>query len=150
MNLTLEQIKSTYFVESIKYLSSSWGWGYSKGPKLDALVLDVDDTPETRKIVFRALESDIKELTRWTGTVDELYSKEDLIPVSDKLAEMILSCEIAKQALSDAEIEFDKALSKAMKIADEHNLDFTLDTAYGMGGTYYGSTQEWYPSSQNC
>lgn len=57
-----------------------------------------------------------------------------------------------------------EAVSAATEFADEHKLSFSLDIAYGMGGSYDGDVENrytpeyvdpedhdgWYPSSQSC
>jgi hypothetical protein len=68
-----------------------------------------------------------------------------------------------QKQLSDLVKNIQDAVNNAMKFADEHGLEFRLDTAYGMGGTYFGKTHEdrasiernycndgWLSSSQNC
>jgi hypothetical protein len=56
------------------------------------------------------------------------------------------------------------AVGEATAFADEHKLTFSIDIAYGMGGTYNGDAENryvpnyvdpedhdgWYPSSQSC
>jgi hypothetical protein len=50
------------------------------------------------------------------------------------------------------------AVAEAEAFADENGLEFTLDIAYGMGGTYvsegaaakWESSSGWMPSSQSC
>ncbi|UQS94147.1 hypothetical protein ABNavy71_070 [Acinetobacter phage AB-Navy71] len=42
------------------------------------------------------------------------------------------------------------AIHEAEAFADKHELDFYIQPAYGMGGTYDGETGEWHPSSQDC
>ena len=39
-----------------------------------------------------------------------------------------------------------KLITECEQIADRHGLEFNFDTAYGMGGTYYG---EGHPDSEN-
>lgn len=56
----------------------------------------------------------------------------------------------ASEQLAKLVSEFEVALQAAQDFADEHNLYFRLDPAYGMGGTYDGEVQEWYASSQSC
>lgn len=46
--------------------------------------------------------------------------------------------------------KIDAAISEAISHANEHNLDFSIYPAYGMGGTYSGEDGEWYPSSESC
>jgi hypothetical protein len=47
-------------------------------------------------------------------------------------------------------------INAAEKIADEHELSFSFDIAYGMGGTYDPTYEQeysegnWHPSSQSC
>lgn len=41
-------------------------------------------------------------------------------------------------------------IRQAQVIANEAEVDFCFDVAYGMGGTYSGEDGEWYPSSQGC
>lgn len=43
-----------------------------------------------------------------------------------------------------------KHLEEAEKIANKHELSFSIYPEYGMGGTYDGSEGRWYPSSQSC
>jgi hypothetical protein len=58
-------------------------------------------------------------------------------------------------ALVDA---INTAVAEAEAFADEHGLEFTLDIAYGMGGTYvsekaaegWSFSAGWMPSSQSC
>lgn len=35
-------------------------------------------------------------------------------------------------------------------VADLHNIDFSWEIEYGMGGRYDGTTGEWNASSQSC
>lgn len=42
------------------------------------------------------------------------------------------------------------AIEKAKEVADKHNLWFSFEPAYGMGGDYDGAEGEWNPSSQSC
>lgn len=52
--------------------------------------------------------------------------------------------------------KIDEAVAAAEAHADAHGLVFSLDIAYGMGGTYIGKGIEhwgeegWNPSSQSC
>lgn len=42
-----------------------------------------------------------------------------------------------EKAMTQAVKEIEEAIAQAKLIANMHNLEFSLDTAYGMGGTYY-------------
>lgn len=44
-----------------------------------------------------------------------------------------------EQKLAEAVSKIDEAVADAIAIADEHGLEFDVDFAYGMGGTYYPS-----------
>ena len=47
--------------------------------------------------------------------------------------------------------EVEQVLRKAESFADKHNISFYFCPEYGMGGSYDGEEQQWYPSSsQNC
>lgn len=46
--------------------------------------------------------------------------------------------------------QINRLVSEAERLADQHELDFNLDIAYGMGGYYDGTEGEWNPSSQSC
>jgi len=62
-----------------------------------------------------------------------------------------------KKDLNDAVAAAYAALAKAEKIADELEIEFSFEPAYGMGGWYHptGSSdgydeKGWNPSSQSC
>jgi hypothetical protein len=42
------------------------------------------------------------------------------------------------------------AIAAAEIVADEHNLGFGWELAYGMGGYYDGAEGEWNSSTSNC
>lgn len=70
---------------------------------------------------------------------------------------MAMTQEEANVALAAKVAEFNKALSEAEAIADEHGLSFRISPAYGMGGRYEGDENDreysddgWHPSSQSC
>lgn len=42
-----------------------------------------------------------------------------------------------EKAMARAVKEIEEAIAQAKLIANMHNLEFSLSTAYGMGGTYY-------------
>jgi hypothetical protein len=55
------------------------------------------------------------------------------------------------QALLHAKVqEFNSALAQAEAIADEYGLEFSIEPAYGMGGYYEGTDNQWYASSESC
>lgn len=75
--------------------------------------------------------------------------------------------EAARAELADKLANFNRALDEAIEVANKYGLDFRIEPAYGMGGTYTGkgnSEQEaesdswdwddgswgWYSSSQSC
>ena len=43
-----------------------------------------------------------------------------------------------------------EAISQAEGIACEHNVGFSFDLTYGMGGYFDGETGDWNPSSLSC
>jgi hypothetical protein len=85
----------------------------------------------------------------------QVVSNKDVEPLT--LTKQEAAAELAKLVAN-----INSAISDAERVADEHGLDFSLDMAYGMGGTYYGENHEyvsgreswadagWNPSSQSC
>ena len=59
-----------------------------------------------------------------------------------------LTKEQANALLSDKLSQAQALINECEKLADEHGLDFSMDLAYGMGGTYEEGA--WHPSSQSC
>ncbi len=59
-----------------------------------------------------------------------------------------MSKEEANKKLSEMVAEVYAKLAEVQSFADEHNLGFSLDVEYGMGGYY--EEGEWHPSSQSC
>lgn len=72
-----------------------------------------------------------------------------------------------KEKLNELVAKAMQALSEAQDFAEKHNLEFSFEPAYGMGGSYtkleewqvedwddYSKDQigkyRWFPSSQNC
>lgn len=84
----------------------------------------------------------------------EKFSKEEWpnyfeIPlISEEAAAKLALHENKQNELNQAVNEFEAALARAEKIAAEHNLEFSIDPAYGMGGWF--TSGEWHPSSQSC
>lgn len=71
------------------------------------------------------------------------------IPLISEEAAAKLALHENKQAeLNEAVSEFESALARAEKIAAEHNLEFGIEPAYGMGGWF--TSGEWNASSQSC
>lgn len=60
----------------------------------------------------------------------------------------IMTKQEANENLSKLVAEVYKKLGEAQTFADKHNLSFSLDVEYGMGGSY--EEGEWHPSSQSC
>lgn len=59
-----------------------------------------------------------------------------------------MSKEDANKKLSEMVAEVYAKLAEVQSFADEHELGFSLDVEYGMGGYY--EEGEWHPSSQSC
>lgn len=61
---------------------------------------------------------------------------------------------MSREAMEQIKKHLDAAQAEiwaAEAIADEHELDFSLNIGtYGMGGYYDGAEQEWHASSQSC
>jgi serine phosphatase RsbU (regulator of sigma subunit) len=80
--------------------------------------------------------------------LDIKYTEEKRIAEEAKLEKQRLNAELS--VLVQA---FENALSEAEAFADKHKLSFSIYPAYGMGGQYYGCTNNedgWMPSSQGC
>lgn len=56
--------------------------------------------------------------------------------------------EQANNLLSEKLSQAQALISECETLADQYELDFSVDLAYGMGGTY--EEGEWHPSSQSC
>lgn len=54
----------------------------------------------------------------------------------------------AAEVLANKVAEINTLISECEALADAHDLSFSLDPAYGMGGTYRDG--EWNASSQSC
>ena len=148
MELTLELVKSTYFIPSIEYLLGSYDWHKETSRIGEPFPARLEVNEETTAQVIKHLEDNKEALTTWyTKSPTKVMTG---IPVTEKMAEVILVHLKAEQELNDAEAAIETALSNAMAICDKHKLQFDLNSAYGMGGTYYGSTEEWQSSSQSC
>ena len=81
----------------------------------------------------------------------------------NKVKAVELTQEEAVGALADKVKEFNKALSEAVELADNHGLEFDIYPTYGMGGYYEGKgfiedwddaealeEGRWRASSQSC
>lgn len=63
---------------------------------------------------------------------------------------MSMSREEAVVELAKLVRQVESSIRDAEAFAIEHKLDFSLRTAYGMGGYFDGDEGEWNPSSQSC
>lgn len=90
------------------------------------------------------------ELAGESGTL-QVVNVADVEPVE-------LSKQEAAGILSGLVRDINVQIAEAEELADKHGLEFSIDIAYGMGGTYYGTGHEdlnwaeegWNPSSMSC
>lgn len=55
-----------------------------------------------------------------------------------------------REEMQDLVNAINRAIYDAENFANEYNLNFNIEPAWGMGGRYDGTEGEWYPSSQSC
>lgn len=140
---TIEQVKSELVIPSVEALNgprSTWR------PSVSC----IGDTSNQELTDDRIAKINAYVSENWKDLVCSRKYYKGSVPteLTDEQAQYFVDRDIAQQKLDDKVNEFTTALSEAETIADKFDLEFSLDTAYGMGGYYNGG--EWHPSSQSC
>lgn len=150
-----EIIKKTYFFAPHALLvqqqftwnpNRSWVDGVPVNSELTAGVIALLDaalaSDENDSYVFDNAEAFIRRYGQ------ELYDAR--LPLDDKTVERIVHENTGRNLMAEAKAKLINAFSEAEAVADKYELSFSIDPAYGMGGTYDGEDGEWCPSSQSC
>lgn len=140
---TIEQVKAEIVIPSVETLNgpvSSWRQSVSW----------IGDTSNQELTDERIAKIDAYVAENWKDVVAmrKYYEGSTPTELTDEQAQFFVDRDIAQDNLNKKVNEFTKALSEAESIADKFDLEFDLDTAYGMGGSYRNG--EWHPSSQSC
>ncbi|EQA7786787.1 hypothetical protein ACX818_001381 [Acinetobacter baumannii] len=148
MARTIEDVKLEYGIMSYAEMAKGRRVSYYSDrmeAKVPVLKPDQDIYPKDIEAIHAWIDADKDNF--WRVQVLKKYH-DDTVELTDEQAQWILDQENAQEELNKTVDEFNRLLSKAEQLADEHNLDFDIDPAYGMGGNYRNG--EWHPSSQSC
>ena len=137
------EVKNKYVFPSFYSIANpKYEWSE---PEVEGIIKGQDIYPKDEELILAAFKADpIRYFT--SRDLDD----KNQIELDDASAYTIAESFAAEEEMARLSNAIDAAISKATAFADKYNLNFHMDTAYGMGGYYDGEDGEWHPSSQSC
>lgn len=139
----IKEVKQNYVFPSFHSIANpKYNW---MDIDVEGIIRGQDIYPKDEELIMAAFKAD--PLIHYTTREPDNSAQ---IELDDASAYVIAEQHEAGNIMSKLSDEIDSAIDKATSFADRYNLDFSLNPAYGMGGTYDGEDGEWHPSSQSC